>query len=129
MKSKIFTSSAPAPIGPYSQAIRAGNWIFVSGQIPLDPVSGKLELHDIEHAANLVMQHIKNILNAAGAGMENIVKTTIFLKNMDDFTRVNEIYAGYFENTVPPARETVEVARLPKDVPLEISVVAWVEEK
>ncbi len=124
MKRQVHTPEAPAPIGPYSQAVEAGGLVFVSGQIPLDPESGNLITGDVERATHLVMQHIRSILNAAGSGLDKVVKASIFLKDMNDFAKVNEVYGSYFEGGVPPARETVEVARLPKDVPVEISVIA-----
>jgi len=123
MKSRIYTSDAPAPIGPYSQAVKAGPWIFVSGQIPLDPKTGKIETEPAQ-AARLVMRHIENILKAAGTDWQGVVKTTIFLQDLRHFDTVNRIYAEYFTDGIPPARETVQAARLPKDVPLEISVIA-----
>ncbi|NPA43378.1 MAG: RidA family protein [Chlorobi bacterium] len=127
MKSKIYTTSAPAPIGPYSQAVKAGGFVFVSGQIPLDPATGELETNDIEKATRLVMNHIHHILQAAGSDMDRVVKATIFLSDMNHFAAVNRVYGSYFTGDTPPARETVEVARLPKDVPVEISVIALAE--
>ena len=123
MKRAVQTPDAPAPIGPYSQAVRHGNLLFVSGQIPVDK-QGRLETGDIERATRLVMDNISAILQAAGMGMQNVVKASIFLRNMDDFAVVNEVYGSYFTDDIPPARETVQVARLPKDVPVEISVIA-----
>ncbi len=124
MKKIIQSSSAPAPIGPYSQAVLAGNILFVSGQIPLDPATGQLVTNDIEKATSLVMQHLENILREAGMDFSHVVKTSIFLADMNDFPRVNEIYGKFFEGMEPPARETVQVARLPKDVQVEISMIA-----
>jgi 2-iminobutanoate/2-iminopropanoate deaminase len=123
MKKVIYSQKAPAPIGPYSQAVEANGFIFVSGQIPLDPETGNLEMENVEKATHLVMQHLKNILEASGSGLDKVVKASIFLKNMDDFGTVNKVYGSYFTEN-PPARETVEVAQLPKDVPVEISVIA-----
>ena len=123
MKTVINSTNAPAPIGPYNQAIAAGNFIFVSGQIPADPVTGDIILDDIKAATNLVMQNLKAILHEAGASLNNVVKTTIFLTNMADFAQVNEVYGSYFTDNFP-ARETVQVAGLPKGVNIEISVIA-----
>lgn len=120
-KQVILSNQAPAPIGPYSQANKAGQFLFVSGQIPLDPVSGELVSGDIARETQQVMQNIAAILNAAGSGWEQVVKTTIFLTNMGDFAAVNEVYATYFSADFP-ARETVAVAGLPKGVRVEISV-------
>lgn len=120
-KQVILSNQAPAPIGPYSQAIKAGQFLFVSGQIPLDPVSGELVSGDIARETQQVMQNIAAILNAAGSGWEQVVKTTIFLTNMGDFAAVNEVYATYFSADFP-ARETVAVAGLPKGARVEISV-------
>lgn len=124
----ILTKDAPAPIGPYSQAIRAGNLLFCSGQIPLDPVTGQLvgsgpKGVDVKAQTKRVMENIDAVLKAGGARFDQIAKTTIFLKSMGDFPIVNEIYGAYFKET-PPARSTVEVARLPKDVSVEIEVLA-----
>ncbi len=124
MKKQVISSNAPAPIGPYSQAIEYQGFIFVSGQIPLDVVTGEIETGDVEKATYLVMNHLKSILKAAGSSLDKVVKTSIFLKDMNDFAKVNEIYGSFFEGSIPPARETVQVARLPKDVPVEISVIA-----
>ncbi|MGK5085159.1 RidA family protein [Bdellovibrionota bacterium FG-1] len=123
-KKVILTPNAPQPIGPYSQAIQAGGFLFCSGQIPLDAVSGQLAAKDIEGQTRQVMKNIKAVLEAAGATFDHIVKTTIFLKDMGDFPKVNEIYGSYFTGT-PPARSTVEVARLPKDVLVEIEVLGY----
>lgn len=123
MKTVVTTNDAPPPIGPYSQAIIAGNLIFVSGQIPLHPFTNELVTDNISSATHLVMENIGAILAGAGAGFEHIVKTTIFLKNMGDFAEVNEVYGTYFEGDYP-ARETVQAAALPKGVSVEISVIA-----
>ena len=123
MKKIIHTTQAPAPIGPYSQAVRAGGFLFVSGQIPLNPQSGDLIMDSIENETHQVMANIKAILQVEGLGFPNIVKTSIFLKNMDDFAKVNATYGEYFSGDFP-ARETVQVSRLPKDVNVEISVIA-----
>ena len=119
----IKTDKAPAPIGPYNQAIKAGNMLFVSGQIALDPVTGELLINNIEQETNQVMNNITAILTEAGAGFEHIVKTTIFLSDMSLFAEVNEIYGKYFSADFP-ARETVAVKGLPKNVHVEISVTA-----
>lgn len=123
-KSVIFSSQAPAPIGPYSQAILAGNMIFVSGQIAIDQPSGQLITSSgIEDETRQVMKNLHAVLTAAGMDFSHIVKTSIFLKDMNDFPKVNNIYGEYFPQN-PPARETVEVSRLPKDVHVEISCIA-----
>ncbi len=119
----IQTDKAPAPIGPYSQAVMVGNLLFVSGQVAIIPESGKVLQGDIAAETKQVMNNIHAILVQAGMGFENIVKTSIFLKNMDDFAKVNEIYGSNFSGDFP-ARETVQVSRLPKDVNVEISVIA-----
>jgi len=123
MKKIITTSSAPEPIGPYNQAVKAGNTLYVSGQIPIDPETGVMIQSSVADEAMQVMKNIQAILTEAGMGFENVVKSTIFLKNMYDFAIVNETYGSFFENDFP-ARETVEVARLPKDANVEISVIA-----
>jgi 2-iminobutanoate/2-iminopropanoate deaminase len=125
MKKAIQIPNAPAPVGPYSQAILAGGMMFVSGQIPLNPSTGQLEMDNIEVATHRVMKNIEALLSEAGLSFENVVKTSIFLKDLSDFQAVNGIYASYFQG-VPPARETVEVARLPLDVNIEISCIALV---
>jgi 2-iminobutanoate/2-iminopropanoate deaminase len=123
MKTVINTNNAPAPIGPYSQAIVAGGFLFVSGQIPINPATGELVLDDIKAETKQVMENIKAILVAAGVDFINIVKTSIFLKDMQNFTQVNEVYGTYFTGEYP-ARETVQVAGLPKNVNVEITVTA-----
>jgi 2-iminobutanoate/2-iminopropanoate deaminase len=123
MKTVINTVNAPAPIGPYSQAIEAGNFIFFSGQVAINPVTNDLVLDDIKTETTQVMENIKALLTEAGIGFSNIVKTTIFLKDMQTFTQVNEVYGSYFTEKFP-ARETVAVAGLPKNVNVEISVTA-----
>jgi 2-iminobutanoate/2-iminopropanoate deaminase len=122
-KKVISTEKAPKAIGPYSQAIQAGGFMFCSGQIPLDPVSGQVSSPEIEGQTKQVMENIEAVLEAGGCHFESIVKTTIFLKSMNDFPKVNEVYGSYFKGN-PPARSTVEVARLPKDVLVEIEVIA-----
>ncbi len=123
MKREVKSGNAPAPIGPYSQAVGWGDLIFVSGQIPLNS-EGELVLDDIREATRIVMENIVAILKEAGMDMGNVLKSSIFLRDMADFGAVNEVYGSYFEGSIPPARETVQVARLPKDVPVEISVIA-----
>ena len=122
-KEIIITKDAPAPIGPYSQAVKAGGLLFCSGQIPIISASGEVVSSGIEAETKQVMENIKALLTAAGKDFSHIVKTTIFLTDMNDFTKVNEIYGSYFTKDFP-ARETVQVARLPKDVRVEISVTA-----
>lgn len=119
----IFTEQAPAPVGPYSQAIRAGGFIFVAGQIPIDPRSGQVIEGPIEVQARQVLDNVKAILAAAGAEMRHVVKATVFLRSMDDFAAVNGVYAQYFP-APPPARSAVEVSRLPRGVGVEIEVIA-----
>lgn len=123
MKRIIKTTEAPLAIGPYSQAIEANGFVFVSGQIPLDPKTGNLITGDIREQAKRVMENGKAVLEAAGCGMDRVVKTTIYVKNMGDFAAVNEVYGRYFPND-PPARATIEVSHLPKDVSLEIDFIA-----
>lgn len=122
-KEVIYTSLAPAPIGPYSQAIKYGNTVFVSGQIALDATTGQLMTGNIEEETALVMKNLQSILACAQLSFEHVVKCTIFLKDMNNFPRVNEVYGKSF-GVQPPARETVEVSRLPKDVNVEISCIA-----
>lgn len=124
-KKIIFTDKAPAPIGPYSQGVKAGHFLFLSGQIALHPETGELVQDSIEAETTRVMHNIAALLQAAGAEWHQVVKTTIFLKDMDDFARVNAVYGSFFRGDFP-ARETVQVARLPKDVRVEISVTALV---
>jgi 2-iminobutanoate/2-iminopropanoate deaminase len=122
-KKAIQIPNAPAPVGPYSQAILTENTLYVSGQIPLNPETGELEIETIELATKRVLNNIGKLLEAAGLGFENVVKCSIFLKDLNDFSVVNDIYATFFPG-VPPARETVQVARLPLDVNIEISCIA-----
>ena len=123
MKKKIQTDKAPKAIGPYSQAIQAENMLFLSGQIAIDPTTNELIAGDVKEQTVRVMENLKAVLETAGADFTNVVKTTIFLKNLTDFSSVNEVYATYFDE-VPPARATVEVAGLPKDVDVEIDAIA-----
>jgi 2-iminobutanoate/2-iminopropanoate deaminase len=125
MQKVITSKNAPAPIGPYNQAILAGNTLYVSGQIPLDPVSGNMVNQDIAAETHQVMKNLKAVLEEAGADFTKVVKCSIFIKNMNDFAVINKIYGEYFVSDAPaPARETVEVARLPKDANVEISCIA-----
>jgi len=122
-KNVVFSPNAPAPIGPYSQAIQAGNMLFVSGQIAIEQSTGTIVTASIEEEAHQVMKNIGEVLSAAQFNYSHIVKTTIFLKDMNNFPKVNTVYGSYFTSD-PPARETVEVSRLPKDVNVEISCIA-----
>jgi 2-iminobutanoate/2-iminopropanoate deaminase len=125
MAAKIVkTEAAPRAIGPYSQAVEAGGFVFVSGQIPLDPRTGSMAAGDVGSQTRVVMDNARAILSAAGCGMPQVVKATIYLKDISDFAVVNEIYGEYFP-VDPPARSTVEVSRLPKDAALEMDFVAW----
>jgi len=124
MKTIIQTSKAPAPIGPYSQAILVDNTLFTSGQIALDPKTMELVNRDIETETTQVMKNLSEVLKEAGMVFADVVKTTIYLFDMRDFAKVNEIYGSYFDHKVAPARETVQVAALPKDVRVEISIIA-----
>jgi len=124
MKKIIKTESAPKPIGPYNQAVIAGNYIFISGQIALNPKSGELITDEIRRETTQVMENLKAILNEASLTFENVVKTTIFLSSMDDFAAVNEIYGSYIIDSSAPARETVQVSKLPVGVNVEISMIA-----
>ena len=119
----VSSEKAPAALGPYSQAIKAGDFVYVSGQIPIEPDSGTLITDDIQKATRQVLANIREILISAGSTLENIVKATIFLTDMNDFQRVNEVYAEFFPHE-PPARACVEVSRLPKDALVEIEAVA-----
>lgn len=124
MKTIINTAEAPAPIGPYNQAILSGNTLYVSGQIALDPKSGELILDDISKETTQVMENLKAVLAAAQMDFENVVKASIFVSDMNNFAQINAIYGKYFSAETAPARETVEVANLPKFVNVEISVIA-----
>ena len=125
-KKAVSTTSAPAAIGPYSQAVRVGDFLYTSGQVALDPATGTIVEGGIEAQTTRVLENLKAVLKAAEIGLENVVKTTVFLKNMGDFAAMNSIYAQYFapNGVVAPARSTVEVARLPKDALVEIEVIA-----
>ena len=122
-KRVIHTEKAPKAIGPYSQAIQAGNFLFLSGQIPIDPASGEVVKGDIREQTRRVLENLKGVLESQNLRMEDVVKVTIFLKDMGNFSQVNEVYATYFPSS-PPARSTVEVARLPRDVDIEMEVIA-----
>src|SRR5580693_4199351 len=119
----VETKNAPTPIGPYSQATVAGNFVFVSGQVGKNPVSGAVVTDNIKNETRQVMENVKGVLEAAGSSLSKVVKTTIFLTNMDDFAQVNEVYGSYFTGNYP-ARETVQVSRLPLNVNIEVSVIA-----
>ncbi|ODS32744.1 MAG: endoribonuclease [Candidatus Scalindua rubra] len=122
-KEIVSTKNAPKAIGPYSQAVRFDNLIFVSGQIPIEPKSGEIVKGNIEEQIKQVLENLKNILGAGGSSLQNVLRTTIFLTNLDHYTTVNETYSQYFEE-FPPARSTVQVSKLPKDVHIEIDVIA-----
>ena len=124
MKKIIKTSKAPAPIGPYNQAILSVNTLYTSGQIAIDPSSGKLKIGTIKEETLLVMENMKAVLAAADMTFENVVKTSIFISDMTNFSEINEVYGSYFNEDTAPARETVEVANLPKFVNVEISMIA-----
>ncbi|AXP82328.1 Enamine/imine deaminase [Mariniflexile rhizosphaerae] len=124
MKEIITTPNAPAPIGPYNQAILSGNTLYTSGQIAINPETNELVLNDIETETKQVMHNLKAVLEAANMTFEHVVKSSIFISNMDDFTKINAVYGSFFDEANAPARETVQVARLPKNVNVEISVIA-----
>ncbi|MBU0942458.1 MAG: RidA family protein [Flavobacteriaceae bacterium] len=124
MKKVIFTEKAPAPIGPYSQAILKGDTLYTSGQIAIDPNTGLLVTDTIESETKQVMENMKAVLDAADLTFDNVVKATIFIMDMNDFAKINAIYASYFDEQTAPARETVQVACLPKNVNVEISMIA-----
>ena len=127
MKTIIHTKKAPQPIGPYSQAVRFESFVFLSGQIAIDPATGKLKCDTIEAETQQVMENIDAILKSLNADCDQILKTTIFLRDMDDFASVNAVYGTFFDHNSAPARETVQVARLPKDVNVEISCVVGLQ--
>ncbi len=124
MKKIITTTNAPAPIGPYNQAVLSGNTLYTSGQIAINPKTGDLVLDSIENETKQVMENIKGVLEAANMTFENIIKTSIFISDMHNFGAINKVYGTYFNEATAPARETVEVANLPKFVNVEISVIA-----
>ncbi|MFB3917816.1 MAG: RidA family protein [Terriglobales bacterium] len=123
MKEKVVTPKAPAAIGPYSQAIKVGGFVFTSGQIAIDPATGQVIAGDIAVQTERVLKNLSEVLAAAGSGLDRVVRTTVFLKNISEFAAMNEVYARFFQDS-PPARSTVEVARLPKDVLVEIDAIA-----
>ena len=125
MRDVIATKDAPQAIGPYSQAIRANGFVFVSGQVAIDPSTQQVISGDVAAQTDRVLKNLSAILKTAGSGLEKVVRSTVFLKNMGDFAAMNEVYGRYF-SAAPPARSTVEVARLPKDVSVEIDVIALV---
>ena len=128
MEKKIIkTDKAPSPIGPYNQGVQAGNMLFVSGQIAIDPATGELLQGDIQAETRLVMENLRAILAEAGTDFSKVIKSTIFLMDMGQFVQVNEVYGSYFDNATAPARETVQVSGLPRGVQVEISVVGLVD--
>ncbi len=124
MKKIIQTDHAPAPIGPYNQAVLKGNMLYTSGQIAIDPKTGNLVTDDIKAETKMVMENMKAVLSEAGMTFENVLKSSIFISDMNNFSAINEVYATYFNEETAPARETVEVANLPKFVNVEISMIA-----
>ncbi|KJD36245.1 dfrA [Tamlana sedimentorum] len=124
MKKIITTTNAPAPIGPYNQAVLANNTLYISGQIAFNPTTGDLVLNDIKTETKQVMENLKAILEAANLAFNHVVKSTIFISDMNNFSDINEVYGSYFDEETAPARETVEVAKLPKNVNVEISMIA-----
>lgn len=124
MKKILNTTSAPSPVGPYNQSILAGNTLYISGQIAIDPENGELVLENIEKETHQVMQNLKAILTNAGMTFEDIVKCSVFVKNMQNYARINKVYADYFNEDTAPVRELVEVSALPKYVNVEISAIA-----
>jgi len=124
MKKIIKTTNAPAPIGPYNQAVLSGNMLFISGQIAINPKTSELETKNLEEETKLVMENLKAILTEAGMTFENVVKTSIFISDMNNFAKINQVYGNYFSADTAPARETVEVSNLPKFVNVEISAIA-----
>jgi len=124
MKKIITTTKAPSPIGPYNQAILSGNTLYISGQIALHPETGELVLNNIKTETNQVMKNIKAVLEAANMSFANVVKSSIFISDMNNFSVINDVYGSYFDDANAPARETVQVARLPKNVNVEISMIA-----
>ena len=120
----VMAGAAPAPVGPYNQAVVIGNLVYTAGQIPLDPVSGQMVGANAGEQAQQVLKNLKAILEAAGSSLPKVVKTTVFLKDLNDFNAMNEVYAKYFDAATAPARSTIQVARLPKDSLVEIEAVA-----
>jgi 2-iminobutanoate/2-iminopropanoate deaminase len=124
-KNIVSTKNAPAAIGPYSQAVKLGNLVFTSGQIPVEPASGEIIPGGVEAQSRQVLKNLEEVLKAAGTALNNVLKTTLFIKDMDDFALINEVYTKFF-GVEPPARSCVEVARLPKDVLIEIEAIAYI---
>ena len=124
MKKIIFTKDAPSPIGPYNQAVLSGNTLYVSGQIAIDQKTGELIIDSIKQETQLVMENLKAVLKEAGMTFENVIKSSIFISDVNNFSEINNVYASYFNEDTAPARETVEVSRLPKSVNIEISMIA-----
>lgn len=125
MKTIVATTKAPAAIGPYSQAVSLGNLLFTSGQIPLDPATGQIVAGDVEAQTRQALTNVKEVLEAAGSDLAKVIKTTVFIKDMNDFAQINKVYATFFAAD-PPARSCVEVARLPKDVLVEVEAIAYI---
>ncbi|CUU04355.1 endoribonuclease L-PSP [Candidatus Thermokryptus mobilis] len=123
----IYTEKAPKPIGPYSQAVIAGNLIFTAGQIPIDPTTNQVVQGDIKEQTRRVLENLRAILEAVGSTFDDVVKVTIYMKDLNEFSAMNEVYSEYFKNS-PPARTTVEVSRLPRDVKIEIDLIAIVKQ-
>ncbi len=128
MKQRVYTRQAPQPVGPYNQAIVWNGLVFTAGQIALDPATGQLISGDVRQQTHQVLKNLAAVLEAAGSGLDHVLKTTVFLKNMDDFAAMNEVYAAFFKEN-PPARSAVEVARLPKDVLVEIECIAYIPQQ
>ena len=124
MANRISTKLAPAAIGPYSQGVEIGNFLFISGQLPVDPATGAFAADDVQGQTRQSLTNISKILEAAGLSMDNVVKTTVFIQHMDDFAQMNEVYARFFTGDVLPARSAVEVAKLPKGALVEIEAIA-----
>jgi 2-iminobutanoate/2-iminopropanoate deaminase len=124
MRKVVYTKSAPEPVGPYSQAIELNGMVFTAGQIPVDPVSGELVTGDIQTQTRQVFLNLKAVLDAADCALDRVVKVTVYLKDMGDFAAMNAVYAEFFDEAIAPARSAVEVARLPKDVSIEIDAIA-----
>ncbi len=125
MREVVFTSEAPKPVGPYSQAIKLGNWVFISGQLPINPKTGELIKGDIREATKVVLSNIEAILKASGASLSDVVKVTVYMRDVSKFSEFNEVYREFFPKD-PPARSVVEVSRIPKDADLEVDVIAYV---
>ena len=124
MKKIIYTSNAPPPIGPYSQAVLSGNMLYTSGQIAIDPITGNIVIDDIALETKQVMENLEAVLSEAGMGFSHVLKVSIFISDMANFSKINEVYTTYFDEETAPARETVQVANLPKYVNVEISMIA-----